>query len=135
MEKLLSAEFLPPFAIREHLETFWVLEQGAEVLGCAGIEVYPPAALLRSVVVAPSLRGTGKGERLTREALGEAKERGAERAYLFTLHAVPFFARFGFQECTMEDFEPGARRCSQYVILQDHPEIAGVLKAMRLELP
>ena len=135
IEKLLTAEWLPPFMIAAFLETFWVLEdEGGAAVGSAGLEVYSEAALLRSVVVAPSLRGTRQGERLTRMALDEAERRGVRRVYLFTLHAAPFFARFGFQECTMDDFEPSARESSQYRILLEHPEIAGVLKAMRLAI-
>jgi amino-acid N-acetyltransferase len=132
IEKLLTAEWLPPFLIADFLETFWVLEnEGGAVVGSAGLEIYSEAALLRSVVVAPSLRGTRQGERLTRTALDEAQHRGVKRVYLFTLHAAPFFARFGFQECTMDDFEASARQSSQYRILLEHLEVAQVLKAMR----
>ena len=135
IEKLLTAEWLPPFMIADFLETFWVLEdEGGAVVGSAGLEIYSEAALLRSVVVAPSLRGTRQGERLTRMALDEAERRGVRRVYLFTLHAAPFFARFGFQECTMDDFEASARESSQYRILLEHLEVAQVLKAMSLTI-
>src|SRR3989304_2383029 len=88
IEKLLTAEWLPPFMIAGFLETFWVLEdEGGAVVGSAGLEIYSKAALLRSVVVAPSLRGTRQGERLTRTALDEAGGLGVKRVRLFTLGA------------------------------------------------
>jgi N-acetylglutamate synthase-like GNAT family acetyltransferase len=32
--------------------------------------------------------------------------RGVKRLYLFTMDKAPFFARHGFERCTMDDFEP-----------------------------
>ena len=57
-----------------------------------------------------------------------------KRLYLFTMDKAPFFARHGFQQCTMDDFEPAARECTQYSILADHPEVAEILTAMRREI-
>ncbi len=59
---------------------------------------------------------------------------GVLRLYLFTMDKAPFFQRFGFQRCTMEDFEPAARQCTQYQLLEEHPEVARVVTAMRLDL-
>ncbi len=111
IERLLAAEWLPPMAIAEFLPSFWVLESDGRVVGCAGIEIYGgQAAVLRSVVVAPELRGTGEGDRLVRYALDYALEHGAKRVYLFTMHAAPFFARYGFVPVTTDDFEPSVTR-------------------------
>ncbi len=134
VEALLAVEWLPSFSLADFIPTMWVAELAGNVVGCAGLEIYDDTALLRSVVVAPSLRGTRLGDRLTLNALDEARSRGALTLYLFTMHAAPFFARVGFERCTMDDFEPAARQCTQYRALLEHPEIAKQLTAMRLVL-
>jgi N-acetylglutamate synthase-like GNAT family acetyltransferase len=129
---LIKGEHLSPFKTEEFLETFWVLEGEGRILGCVGLELFGEAALLRSVITSPELRGQGYGDVLVRTAFEEAERRGVTRLYLFTMDKAPFFARFGFERCTMEDFEPPARQCSQYEILRDHPDVARVLTAMRM---
>ena len=134
IEALLAAERLPPYGIKDYLETFFVLEDGGRVVGSAGLEVYGQAALLRSVVVAPELRGGSHGRWLTDAAMSEAKARGVQRVYLFTMHAAAFFARYGFRECSLEDFEPAVRQSYQYRGVSTMPQLREWLKAMRLEL-
>ena len=131
IDALIMAEHLPAFRTGEFLDTFWVLEREDRLLACVGLEVYGEAALLRSVITSPELRGHGYGDVLVRKAFDEARNRGVKRLYLFTMDKAPFFARHGFERCTMDDFEPAARQCSQYSILVDHPEVAAVLTAMR----
>jgi N-acetylglutamate synthase-like GNAT family acetyltransferase len=128
---LILSEHLPAFRTEEFLDTFWVLEREGRLLGCVGLEVFEGAALLRSVITSPELRGQGYGDVLVKKAFEEARGRGVKRLYLFTLDKAPFFARHGFERCTMDDFEPAARQCTQYQILKDHPEVATVLTAMR----
>jgi amino-acid N-acetyltransferase len=132
IERLLAAEWLPPMAIAEFLDSFWVLEREGRVVGAAGIEIYDEAAVLRSVVVAPELRGTGEGDHLVRTGLDYAREHGAKRVYLFTMHAAPFFARYGFEPVTTDDFEPAVRDSWQYVGLAERPEILKQMIPMRL---
>lgn len=134
IERLLAAEWLPPMAIAEFLPTFWVLESDSSVAGCAAIEIYGEAAVLRSVVVAPELRGTGEGDRLVRTALDYARKHGVQRVYLFTMHAAPFFARYGFAPVTTDDFEPAVRESWQYVGLTERPEILQQMTPMRAVL-
>jgi amino-acid N-acetyltransferase len=131
IDALILSENLPAFRTGEFLDTFWVLEDEGRLVGCVGLEVFGEAALLRSVITAPELRGQGHGNVLVLRASEEARRRGVKRLYLFTLDKAPFFSRHGFEECTMDDFEPSARLCSQFEILKDHPEVASVLTAMR----
>lgn len=134
IDALIVAEHLPAFRTGEFLATFWVLDDGNRLLGCFGLEVYGEAALLRSVITGPELRGQGYGNVLVFRAMEEAARLGVKRVYLFTMDKAPFFARHGFEVCTMDDFEPAARQCSQYEILSEHPEVAAVLTAMRREV-
>ncbi len=134
IEALLTAEWLPPFQIREFLETFWVLDEGGSILGAAGLEVYGEAGTIRSVVVHPSRRGRRLGDLLARTAIAEAQRRRVKRLYLFTGDKAPFWRRYGFEPCTMADFEPAVRRSWQYVGLSERPEIARILTPMRVNL-
>ena len=109
-----------------------MIEREGRVAGAAGIEVYDEAAVLRSVVVAPELRGTGEGDHLVRTGLEYAREHGAKRVYLFTMHAAPFFARYGFEPVTTDDFEAAVRNSWQYVGLTERPEILKQMIPMRL---
>ncbi len=134
IEALLTAERLPPQGLLEHLGSFFVLEEDGRVIGSAGVEVYGEAALLRSVVVAPELRGRGLGEQLTEAALAEAKKRGARRVYLFTFRAAGFFARYGFRDVSVEDFEAAMAGSFQVQAVTTMPQLRQFLRAMRLEL-
>ncbi len=134
IEALLAAERLPPYGLKDHLDTFFVLEEGERVVGSAGLEVYGEAALLRSVVVAPESRGRQEGQRLTEAALAEARKRGVTRVYLFTMAAGGFFARYGFREVTLAEFEPAVRASFQYQGVSRMPQLRERLRAMRLAL-
>lgn len=94
---LLDASELPQAGLPDHLATTIVARDLHEIVGCAALEVYDNAALLRSVAVAPAQRGTGLGQRLTRAALDLARGRGIDQVFLLTETAAEFFPRFGFQ--------------------------------------
>jgi len=134
MVRLLTAANLPPFPVGDHWDTFWLLEGDGGVVGMIGLEVYVPSALLRSVVVDESLRGKGLGDLLTQKALSEVRSRGVRNVYLFTMDRAPFFARYGFAVCTMDDFDQEGRKSSQYLALVERPDIAAMLTAMRLQM-
>jgi amino-acid N-acetyltransferase len=120
--------------VAEWLDGFWVLDDGERLVGCAGIERYSDSAVLRSVMTDPSLRGTGQGVRLVQRCLEDARDGGAKRCYLFTMTAQDFFPRFGFERCTLEDFDAAARECWQWRGVSEHEQLRRVLIPMRAEL-
>lgn len=132
--QLISSATLPAVEVAEWLSGFWVLEEAGTLVACAGIERYAEAAVLRSVVVAASLRGSGEGARLTEHALAFARDDGARRCYLFTMAAAEFFARFGFARCRLEDFEPAARECWQWQGVSGSEALAEQVIPMRADL-
>ncbi len=95
---LLTEAGLPVEGVPESLEGFLVAKtvDGA-IVGAAGIETYGHQGLLRSVVVAPSHRGTGVGQALTEQAIARARNGGLKDLYLLTTTAERFFPRFGFE--------------------------------------
>lgn len=105
---------LPRDGLEAHLDTTIVAKEGARVVGCAAVEIYGAAALLRSVAVETSLRGLGMGQQLTAAALELARGRGVRTAYLLTETADGFFPRFGFQKITRAEVEPAVQRSVEF---------------------
>ena len=134
IEALITAEGLPAYGLTEYLETFFVLDEGERAVGCAGLEIYGEAALLRSLVVAPERRGRVDGRRLVEAALAEARERSVRRVYLFTMHADGFFRRMGFREVGLDEFEEAVRASRQYEVVSQIPQLRELVKGMVLEL-
>jgi N-acetylglutamate synthase-like GNAT family acetyltransferase len=110
--ELLKAAGLPLDGFAHHLRHAVIATRGERMVGVVELEVYGSAALLRSLVVAPSERGMRLGERLTTEALSLARGRGARDVYLLTETAERFFPRFGFA-AQDRGFAPEALRESE----------------------
>ena len=134
ISQLISSETLPAVDVAEWLSGFWVLEEAGTLLGCAGIERYGDSALLRSVVVAATLRGSGEGVRMTERALAFARDDGARRCYLFTMTASEFFSRFGFERCQLADFELAAQASWQWQAISGNEGLAAQVIPMRADL-
>lgn len=134
IDALLKAEWLPSYGLDEYLDTFLVIEDEGQVVGCAGLEPFGEVALLRSVVVAPERRGKDDGRRLVEASLAAAGERGVRRVYLFTMNAAPFFGRMGFREIEMDAFEDAVRASRQYEVISQRPELRERLLGMSLEI-
>ena len=111
---LLKASGLPEAGLNDHLRTTLVIRDGRGLLGCAAVELYGRAALLRSVAVAATARGQGLGQRLTTGALDLAREHGVRKVYLLTETAGDFFPRFGFRPITRADVEPAVQRSVEF---------------------
>jgi amino-acid N-acetyltransferase len=93
---LLAEGGLPPDGLADHLGTTLVATENGQIVGSAALELYVDGALLRSVVVAPRLRGSGLGRRLTEAATDLAAHLHAPALFLLTTTAEDFFPRFGF---------------------------------------
>lgn len=77
------------------------------IAACVGWTRFEESAVIHSLAVAPSTRGTGLGASLTATTFGYIMDRGALRSlYLATGAARRFFARFGFAELDPEDIPP-----------------------------
>jgi amino-acid N-acetyltransferase len=103
---LLKASALPVAGIDEHVETTLIARDKGKIMGCAAVEVYGQAGLLRSVAVDAGRRGEGLGERLTKAALELARQRGVRTIYLLTTTASHFFPRFGFTAIQRSELDP-----------------------------
>lgn len=106
---LLDSHRLPQAEVERHLDTALVARSGERIVGCAVIEPYESAGLLRSVAVAQSQRGLGVGIRLTEAAIHLAQSRGIRALYLLTETAAGFFPRFGFRPISRDEVDPAVR--------------------------
>ena len=112
---LLKASALPVAGIERHVETGGALvaRDSERLLGCAAVEVYGQAGLLRSVAVEAERRGEGLGERLTNVALEMARKRGVRDIYLLTTTASHFFPRFGFTAIPRAELDPALEQSEE----------------------
>jgi amino-acid N-acetyltransferase len=110
---LLKASALPVAGIDEHVETTLIARDQGKIMGCAAVEVYGQAGLLRSVAVEAGRRGEGLGERLTKAALELARQRGVRTVYLLTTTASHFFPRFGFTAIPRAELDPALEQSEE----------------------
>jgi len=96
VETLLAASALPLAGLEPAMATAVVARDGGAVVGCAAVEPYGSVGLLRSVCVAPDLRGVGLGRRLVAAAEVLAGEGGIATLYLLTETAAEWFPRLGY---------------------------------------
>jgi amino-acid N-acetyltransferase len=111
---LLAQHHLPAADLERHLDSALVARDGDQVVGCAAIERYGDAGLLRSVAVDDARRGTGIGGRLTAAALDLARARGLATLYLLTDTAEAFFPRFGFQRVARDAVAAAVRQSVEF---------------------
>jgi amino-acid N-acetyltransferase len=81
---------------------FLVAEDGGAIVGTIGLELYPPAGLLRSAAVRQSHRGLGLGMLLTEALIREARSRSLTELALLTSTAAGFFGKMGFRKVQRE---------------------------------
>lgn len=83
-----------------------VAKDDDRVMGCAALEVYGEAGLLRSVAVDPTHRREALGTHLVERVLRHAEQYGIQKLYLLTETAAEYFPRFGFRPIAREAVSP-----------------------------
>ena len=112
---LLRSSGLPVDDLTPRMLEDFLLARGSDgVTGVAGIEQYGDTALLRSVAVDLSQRGTGLGTQLVEAMEKRAAERGVTRLYLLTTTADAFFAARGYRPAARESAPAAIRATSQF---------------------
>ncbi len=132
---LLDAAKLPLAGVPEHFHQFLVADAETSIVGCAGLECYGNAALLRSVAVTPQLRGTGLGRNLTEATIKLARELGVRRLVLLTETASDFFARFGFAAAARKSLPPELGKSEELRGACPETAVAMLLELDRLSSP
>jgi amino-acid N-acetyltransferase len=93
---LLNRNHLPVTGVKEHLANFMLVFDDDRLIGCAGLEIYSGAALLRSVCIDADYRNEGLGQKLTDAMLELAAGCKLAQVALLTTNAEAYFARSGF---------------------------------------
>ncbi len=97
LRRLLTDARLPADGLEDQFPAGYAVAESAEgLVGGAGMEAHGESGLLRSVVVAPAVRGTGLGKALVADRLAWARAAGLREVYLLTTTAPDFFAGLGF---------------------------------------
>jgi amino-acid N-acetyltransferase len=106
VEALLGTAGLPLAGVAEAFGSGVVARDGGRIVGCAAVELYGAAALVRSVAVDPRERGHGLGSELVAAVEALARVAGAREAYLLTETAEEWFPRFGYAAITRAEAAP-----------------------------
>jgi amino-acid N-acetyltransferase len=114
IEALLEREHLPLAGLHEYPQQMFVARAGNRVIGCASLELYGDAALLRSVAVDGTCRTSGIASELTRVALLCAERQGVIAVYLLTTTAERFFVRFGFETIDRASVPAAVRMSAEF---------------------
>lgn len=104
----LTDDVLPVDDLNDEQQFFFVSEAGAY----GGFALLGSHALLRSIVVPSSVRGTGEGRRVVEALCQEAAEMGASTAWLLTTATADFFSSCGFEQAS-RDVAPLAIRTTK----------------------
>ena len=105
---------LPADDLDPDLGGFLLALDGERVVGGVGVEAYGTDGLLRSLVVAPAVRGRGLGTRLVAAAERRARERGLDSLTLLTTTAAPFFEALGYVRLDRADAPAAVRQSSEF---------------------
>jgi N-acetylglutamate synthase-like GNAT family acetyltransferase len=112
--QLLSAAQLPLDGAQEHLADFVLALRDGQLVGCAGLERYGKAALLRSVAVRAEARSSGVGRALVNAVLAQARVAGVRQIVLLTETARGYFPRFGFREISRAEAPEAVQASAEF---------------------
>ena len=97
---LLERAALPTDDLADGTARLWSVHDASSgaMVGCFGLELADPEALLRSVVVRPERQRQGLGTAVVELAEATARDLGVRRLVLLTEDASAFFERLGYRE-------------------------------------
>ena len=115
---LLEAQGLPVSDITdERLEHFFFVGPVGSPRGLVGLELYGADALLRSLVVGESARGSGLGSTLVKHAEQYAAANSVRSLYLLTTTAETFFRRLGYERIDRSQAPPSIKATPEFASL------------------
>ena len=100
---LLAAEKLPVDDLPELLTDFVAAIEDTTIIGVAGLEIYGPYGLLRSLAVSPDHRNKGIAGKLLGQIETIAALKSLKELYLLTETAPAYFTQKGYQKITRSD--------------------------------
>ncbi len=101
-------------SIEEHLEHFWLLFDGDDLIASAGLEIYGGVALLRSVAVNAHWQNQGLGQQILQKILEYASSLGIRELVLLTETAPSYFERYGFRKIAREHAPQAVKASTEF---------------------
>jgi amino-acid N-acetyltransferase len=117
IRELLAAGGLSADGLDDFIDTTLISRSRGKIIGCAALEIYGPAALLRSVAVDVGWQARGLGAELAEKAIRLAQSRGVNEMFLLTTTAADYFARHGFARCARDDAPAAMRQSVEFTTL------------------
>lgn len=115
VKKLLVFARLPTIDITpKHLEHFFGAWADSNLEGVVGVELFGSVALLRSLAVVASKRGSGLGAELLTRAEQYATEKGVRSMFLLTTTAEPYFKKRGYLPLMREAAPEAIQRTAEF---------------------
>jgi amino-acid N-acetyltransferase len=114
---LLRANGLSPDGLEPCVATTLISRSRGEVIGCAALEVYGDAALLRSVAVEAGWQARGLGAELVEKAMRLAQSNAVRQMFLLTMTAADYFERHGFERCARDDAPDALKQSIEFTTL------------------
>ena len=112
---LLEAVQLPTADLTpSHFEHFFYVGPPAAPTGLVGLELFGDVALLRSLAVNSTTRGSGMGSALLEHAESHARSKGAKTVYLLTTTAEEFFSQRGYARTARDAAPPAIRTTREF---------------------
>ncbi|GLZ87415.1 hypothetical protein Pres01_34660 [Metapseudomonas resinovorans] len=124
--KVLREAGLPDDDVALPGRVFYAFQLEGQQVGYAGLEVYGPNALLRSVLIDPRHRKRGLGSLVVSEMEKLARQAGIETLHLLTTNQAPFFERIGYVLTPRQVAPPDIAGTAQFKSLC--PSSAGYLR-------
>lgn len=114
---LLTHSGLPAEDVATGRQIYVLAVEGARIVGSIGLELAGEDGLVRSLAVAPDLRGQGIARALDDRILAVAATRGVRTAYLLTLTAQGFAERRGYERIDRDQVPPSIAALPQFAAL------------------
>jgi amino-acid N-acetyltransferase len=117
-KRLLASADLPTSDLVDaQLRFFFYTGTATAPTGLVGLELYGESALLRSLVVASSIRASGTGSALLAHAESHARSHGVISLYLLTTTAETFFRQRGYARVARETAPESIRSSREFADL------------------
>lgn len=118
VKKLLASAQLPTVDMTpEHMEHFFAAWAGSSLEGVVGVELYGSIALLRSLAVVASKRGSGLGSKLLAWVEQYAVEKGVCSLFLLTTTAESYFKKRGYSKLLREAAPEAIQKTAEFTNL------------------
>jgi len=121
---LLAANGLAGDGLEDFAETTLISRSRGRIIGCAALEIYGAAALLRSVAVDAGWQARGLGSELVEKAVRLAQSRQVGEMFLLTATAAEYFERHGFVRCARDDAPEAMKQSVEFTTLCPQSAVA-----------